>query len=51
MRQKQTDLAKSRGERHIGLDAQTIKKRQESARRARALRKEKQRDIEAQKLG
>ncbi|MGB2024110.1 MAG: rhodanese-related sulfurtransferase, partial [Litorivicinaceae bacterium] len=52
MRQKQIDLAKSRGERHIGLDAQAIKKRQESARRASALHnKEKQRDIEAQKLG
>ncbi|MGB2318381.1 MAG: rhodanese-like domain-containing protein, partial [Litorivicinaceae bacterium] len=51
MRQKQIDLAKSRGERHIGLDAQEIKKRQKSARRACALHKEKQRDIEAQKLG
>ena len=51
MRQKQIDLAKSRGERHIGLDAQAIKKRQKSARRACALHKEKQRDIEAQKLG
>ena len=49
-RQKQIDLAKSRGERHIGLDAQEIKKRQKSARRACALHKEKQRDIEAQKL-
>ena len=50
MRQKQIDLAKSRGERHIGLDAQEMEKRQNSARRACALQKEKQRGIEAQKL-
>ena len=50
MRQHQIELAESRGERHVGMDAQTVKDRQEAARQARALQKEKQRELEAQKL-
>ena len=50
MRQQQIELAEARGERHVGMDAQTIERRQEAARQARALHKEKQRELEAQKL-
>ena len=50
MRQHQIELAESRGERHVGMDAQAVKERQEAARQARALQKEKQRELEAQKL-
>ena len=50
MRQQQIELAELRGERHVGMDAQTIKQRQEAARKARALHKEQQRELEAQKL-
>jgi UPF0176 protein len=50
MRQHQIELAESRGERHVGMDAQAVKERQETARQVRALEKEKQRELEAQKL-
>lgn len=49
MRQRQIELAESRGERHVGMDPQIVKQRQEAARQARAVHKEQQRQLEAAK--
>jgi len=49
MRQRQIELAESRGERHVGMDPQIVKQRQEVARQARTVHKEQQRQLEAAK--
>ena len=49
MRQLQTELAEARGESHIGMSMQEVKERQTMVRRARELRKEKQREFESEK--
>ena len=49
MRQLQTELAEARGESHIGMSVHEVKERQTMVRRARELRKEKQREFESEK--
>jgi len=49
MRQRQIELAESRGERHVGMDPQIVKQRQEAARQVRADHKAQQRQLEAAK--
>ena len=51
MRQLQIELAEARGEPHIGMAVQEVKERQTMVRRARELRKKKQRERESEKSG
>lgn len=49
MRQQQIELATERGERHVGLKQEALKRRQAFIREERARRKEEQRRLEARK--
>lgn len=49
MRQRQIELAERRGERHVGLQQEALKRRQEAVRKARALKKAEQRKNETRK--